>query len=89
MSTKHIQAQYEWLKNARSVTEENQELENVFWAAYHAQNQETCDITVTPTVLLPLIKESAHTVTMIRHSINVVKNVVEHLNPAPDPSCYT
>ena len=31
--------------------------------------------------LLPLFMESAHTVAMISHSMDVVKNAVEHLNP--------
>ena len=50
----------------------NRELENVSWAAYDAGNQEARDITVIPTVLLPFIQESAHTVAMIRHSIDIV-----------------
>ena len=31
--------------------------------------------------LLPLFMESAHTVAMISHSMDVVKNAVEYLNP--------
>ncbi len=45
---------------------------NISWAAYHAQNQESSD---TPTALLPLFHESAHTVAMIRHSMDVVKRL--------------
>ena len=64
---------------------ENRELENVSLAAYHAENQEARDITVTPTVLIPLFQESAHTVVMIRHSIDIVRNAVEHLNLGQTP----
>jgi len=35
--------------------------------------------------LLPLFLENAHTVAMIRHSMDVVKNAVEHLNPGQTP----
>ena len=35
---------------------------------------------MTPTALLPLFQESAHTVAMIKHSMDMVKSAVEHLN---------
>ena len=35
---------------------------------------ESVDRIITPTALLPLFHESAHTVTMIRHSMDVVKS---------------
>ena len=37
------------------------------------------------TALLPLFLDSAHTVAMIRHSMDVVKNAVEHVNPGQTP----
>ena len=37
------------------------------------------------TSLLPLFQESVHTVAMIRHSIDVVRNAVQHLNPGQTP----
>ena len=40
---------------------------------------------ICPTSLLPLFLESAHTVAMIKHSMNVVRNAVEHLNPGQTP----
>jgi len=49
-------------------------------AAYHSSNQEACEAINTPIALLPLFHESAHTVTMIRHSKDVVRNATEHLN---------
>jgi hypothetical protein len=36
---------------------------------------------ITPTALLPLFQESAHTVAMIKHSMDVVRCAVERLNP--------
>ena len=35
--------------------------------------------------LLPLFLESAHTVAMIKHSLYVIKSVIEHLNPWQTP----
>ena len=40
---------------------------------------------ICPTSLLPCFLESAHTVAMIRHSMDVVKKTVEHLNPGQTP----
>ena len=56
--------------------------DNISWAAYHdhASNQEPRDHVITSTALLPLFQESAHTVAMIKHSLDVIKTAVEHLN---------
>ena len=43
------------------------------------------DRVVTQSCLLPLFHESAHTVAMIRHSIDVVTSAVNHLNPCQTP----
>ena len=40
---------------------------------------------VTPTALLPLFQESAHTVAMIKHAMDMVRCAVEHLNAGQTP----
>ena len=65
--------------------EENAEFENVSLAAYHAKHQESQDKIITPTALLPLFQENAHTVALIKHSMDVVKSAVEHLNREQTP----
>ena len=84
---KHTDKEYRWLENTRDVLEENADRssENTSWAAYHASNQEPGDRIITSTALLPLFQESAHTVAMIRHSMDVVKSAVEHLNAGQTP----
>ena len=78
----HIEDEYMWLENTRSVLKGNVEAcENTSWAAYHAMHQDPKQPVITPTSLLPLFQESAHTVAMIRHSIDVVRSAVQHLNP--------
>ncbi len=75
-----------WLENTRSVLKDDVEAcENTSWAAYHARHQDPKQPVITPTSLLPLFQESAHTVAMIRHSIDVVRNAVQHLNPGQTP----
>ena len=60
---------------------------NISWAAYHADKQTTQDtsITVTPTALLPLFHDQAHSVAMIRHAMDVVKAATNELNPGQIP----
>ena len=43
------------------------------------------DRVITSTALLPLFQESAHTVAMIKHSLDVIKTAVEHLNTGQTP----
>ena len=50
---------------------------NISWAAHHvlseSQAAQHTNITVTPTALLPLFHDQAHSVAMIRHAMDVVK----------------
>ena len=56
-------------------------LNNVSWAVYHASYQSQ----QSQVTLLSLFFESAHTVAMIKHSLYVIKSVIEHLNPGQTP----
>ena len=56
------------------------------WAAYHASQPEQNEQSIPDmTSLLPLFKEEAKSAAVIRHSFNVVKNAVRHLNPGQIP----
>ncbi|KAJ8385469.1 hypothetical protein AAFF_G00185650 [Aldrovandia affinis] len=80
--------EYQWLGNAKRVLEDNTgtvDNDNTSWAAFHASRQPPDARVICPTSLLPLFLESAHTVAMIRHSMDVVKNAVEHMNPGQTP----
>ena len=59
----------------------------ISWAAYHASHQvaPTEDSEVTLTSLLPLFPDQAKSVTMIHHSMDIVKTAVEVLNPGQVP----
>jgi len=86
----HKEKEYEWLENLRSALEvQDVTTDGVFqktsWAAYHASHQEPGQAIITQTSLLPLFHESAHTVAMIRHSMDVVRSAIEHLNPGQTP----
>ena len=78
--------EYMWLEHARRVIEDNIGTdENISWSAFHASRQPQLARVISPTALLPLFLDSAHTVAMIRHSMDVVKNAVKHVNPGQTP----
>lgn len=81
---------HRWLKQvSRVVSDDNpQGDEAVSWSAYHAGFQPSngeSDSCLTNTALLPLFYEQAHSVAMIRHSVDVVKKAVDILNPGQVP----
>ena len=78
--------EYSWLDYARKVLDSKAEVfNNASWATYHASYQPLQSQVICPTTLLPLFLESAHTVAMIKHSLRVIKSVIEHLNPGQAP----
>ena len=78
--------EYMWLEHARRVMEDNTGTdENISWSAFHASRQPQIARTISSTALLPLFLDSAHTEAMIRHSMDVVKNAVEHVNLGQTP----
>jgi hypothetical protein len=85
----HAEVEYRWLDHTRQVLDksasETETFENTSWAAYHASQQPPEDHAICPSALLPLFLESAHTVAMIKHSMDVIWNAVEHLNPGQTP----
>lgn len=76
---------YKWLEKARGTLDEarpEQSYENISWSAFHASCLPSKD---TPTALLPLFHQNAHTVVMIRHSEHVVRCAVKQLNTEQIP----
>jgi hypothetical protein len=55
------------------------------WSAYHASHQSLCPKVICPNALLPLFHESAQTFAMIKHSMDVFRNAVQHLNAGQNP----
>ena len=57
----------------------------VSWSAYHASIQTTEIPSAAIIALLPLFLENAHSVAMIKLSMDIVKTSVQHLNPGQIP----
>lgn len=58
---------------------------NVSWASYHASHQPEQDITPDVSALLPLFQEQSKSIAMMRHSMDVIQQAIEHLNPGQVP----
>ena len=72
-----------WLEHVRNNFESETigKDSNLSWGAYHAskyddENKPLCSMT-----LLPLFEEKSSTVSMIQHSMKVVKSATDYLNP--------
>src|SRR6218665_425874 len=57
----------------------------VSWSVYNAQNPAPVQHALSLCGMLPLFHENAHNVSMIRHSMDVVKAAVSKLNPGQVP----
>ena len=78
--------EYMWLEHARRIIADNNGTdENISWSAFNASRQPQLARIISPTAQLTLFLDSAHTVAMIPHSMDVVKNAVEHMNPGQTP----
>ena len=82
-----FQGEQEWLENVFEKLNhgELQNNEYISWAAYHASMQNELPQNVCLIAMLPLFKEQAHSPAMIRHSMIVVRDAVQFLNPGQIP----
>ena len=78
----HKEEEDRWLRNVHEMLLDIQieAPKNISWAAYLAHCYQRKDIIVSPFALLPLFHENAHSVVMIRHSMNIIRNAVDHVN---------
>ncbi len=59
--------------------------QNISWSAFHAS---LANIPVNPPVLsslLPLFYEKVSTFSMVKHGMEIVRQITEHLNPGQIP----
>ena len=81
------EAEVEWLQTlmAASLKEQLDETDWISWSAYHSSVQEAMVPPSAINTLLPLFLDNAHSIVMIKHSMSIVKAVVQHLNPGQAP----
>ena len=80
-----------WLETVMTALRKDQLDKNdwISWSAYHASIQEAIIPPAAINALLPLFLESAHSVAMIKHSMIIVKEAIQHLNPGQVPVLAT
>ena len=75
VSSKIQDEEREWLSCVQSLHEKNslESEENISWSAYMANKQVEVPRPPAITGLLPLFRESAHTLAMVKHGMNMIK----------------
>ena len=76
-----------WLTHVRETIRKDEldANEAISWAAYHARLQPEPEFMPSISALLPLFTEESKSVAMMRHSLDIVKKAVEHLNHGQKP----
>ena len=82
-----VDKEKEWLNTVKDAVSKEVLESNDFisWAAYHASKQPPLVHLPAIISLLPMFKEQAHSVCIILHSMNVVKQAVNLLNKGQPP----
>ena len=83
MSSRIQDKESQWLSFVQSL-HENESLEseeNISWSAYMADRQIEDPQSPAITGLLPLFCESAHTLAMVKHGMNLIKQATDLVNP--------
>ena len=74
-----------WLRKVKTALEKSTVEGWVSGSAYHADMYQGVIPPPAIDALLPLFLDNAHSVAMIRHSMDIVKDAVQHLNPGQVP----
>jgi len=77
--------QYAWLESTNQLLDEDVQNKSISWSAYFANLQEFVPLPPAITGLLPLFRESAHTLAMVKHGMDIIKTATNHLNPGQIP----
>jgi len=80
-----VEDEYVWLSKVKTALEKPTADGWISWSAYHADVQQAVIPPAAISALLPLFLDNAHSVAMIRHSMDVVKAAVQYLNPGQMP----
>ena len=70
-----------------NVTGDDQAIKDISWSAYFASIQEFVPKPPAIVALLPLFRDSAHTITMVKHGMDIIKiqKITTHVNPGQTP----
>jgi len=79
--------EWKWLEVVKNNLNKNplQNFDWITWSAYHSNLQTAVIPPAAINALLPLFLDSAHSVAMVKHSMEVVRAAVQYLNPGQIP----
>jgi hypothetical protein len=58
---------------------------DISWSGHHAESRENVIRPKAKIALLPPFQESAHTVSMVKHGMKIVRGSIGYLNPGQTP----
>jgi hypothetical protein len=81
------ESEYQWLEVVQDLLDKQEldEEDYLSWSAFFASMQPPFIQPLADTVLLPMFHENAHSPAMILHSMKIIKDAVNHLNPGQTP----
>ena len=87
MTAKTREEENGWLGTVKAALDDPETNKTIWvsWSAYHADIQQTEIPPTAINALLPLFLDNAHSAAMIRHSMDIVRRAVHHLNPGQVP----
>ncbi len=75
----------EKLEKLVANSETDSPCEDISWSAHFASLQKSAPRPAAITSLLPLFRDNAHSVSMVKHGMNLLVKTTEHLNPGQVP----
>ena len=84
MFKNNLTQEYEWLDKVM-LTENVDAQMSISWSAHHAKQRRNQPFEVSISSLLPLLRDSAHSVATIKHCMNKIGETVRFLNPEQIP----
>lgn len=85
--TENLKSEYHWLRRVEELLEKEklEEKQYLSWSAYFASLQTGSLPPPAITSLLPLFEDNAHSKAMIQHSMKIVKDAIQYINPGQTP----
>ena len=81
--------QTRWLENVNAALNDENQGEainmNISWSAYFSSLQVSAPKPPAIITLLPLFRDGAHSPAMVKHGMNIIKQVTIHVNPGQIP----
>ena len=82
--SKQLALEYEWFEKV-SISLDHENETSLSWAAHHASKGHQSHFEISLSTLMPLFPESAYSVAMVKHAMDIAKKTTNFLNPSQVP----